>query len=755
MAHSTSPEAREEAEQALRKLSRDLATYRDPAVRRHLQMLSPTSANASHLSDNPAHLKAVIIAMRTELHESEEAHNRAKSDYLDAKKRAVKAEAEVEELKAQMHEKDVEHEEIVKGAADRMQTLEKEHIHATQSAHDKALILHETIERDRLGNAGILAEKSNYQSQAKELQTEVSAMKRELRAVEARHRVEEKTSQSEIKAAESKIAALQDELKFLKQSLHTDGEVSKQLQASRRQSVDLQRDAARIQSELAEQTKQSITLRQRLAESQQVVLALKQQLSVSAKESSEAKALRREVEKLRIHKEESENIRLQSSALVSEKEELTRLIAGLSSSGDVQEGLKILRTSNLTGFRADTAATQSEHTPTQKHRQLEAAEERHRKESESWQLIKKQLEEKVNLHLKRLVEAIAERDQARSRNKRNERVRQILEHEKKFFKAALERIEADFDDVPDKDGQTASLQERCKAFEKSAKDYESAMKEVENSLVECQGKVRLLTLEIANLKDTQQSTPSGSGELDRLKAELSQAVQAAKDATEAKRVADEDTTEAKEQLASLRDELERIKLAVKSKEAKTPVAELDYDPSVTKVLHLKDNLLSQAIEAASAESEKAKGKKRMRIEVDNETSPPRNEVTDQRISELQTQIEALEHANAKLVQSSKVGVRTGEIAKKKIEEVRGAVYNLFGWSMKLIGAKYIISSIYAERPDDVLEFGVNEAGTMILLETGYTTRVSEEIEQFVHKMKSIPALLASITMENFEKSTLM
>jgi len=46
----------------------------------------------------------------------------------------------------------------------------------------------------------------------------------------------------------------------------------------------------------------------------------------------------------------------------------------------------------------------------------------------------------------------------------------------------------------------------------------------------------------------------------------------------------------------------------------------------------------------------------------------------------------------------------------KIEEFRLACYNLFGYKMQVSGAKYTLSSMYADREEDVLCFGRNESG---------------------------------------------
>ncbi len=46
-----------------------------------------------------------------------------------------------------------------------------------------------------------------------------------------------------------------------------------------------------------------------------------------------------------------------------------------------------------------------------------------------------------------------------------------------------------------------------------------------------------------------------------------------------------------------------------------------------------------------------------------------------------------------------------------------------------------------------------KGGGMHLLPTQYTERLKREVETYVGRFCSIPALLANLTMENFQKNT--
>ena len=53
-----------------------------------------------------------------------------------------------------------------------------------------------------------------------------------------------------------------------------------------------------------------------------------------------------------------------------------------------------------------------------------------------------------------------------------------------------------------------------------------------------------------------------------------------------------------------------------------------------------------------------------------------------------------------------------------------------------------------------LAFRLLRDGRMVLIPTAYTTRrLAREVETFVDRFKSIPALTANLTMELFQKQT--
>lgn len=199
-------------------------------------------------------------------------------------------------------------------------------------------------------------------------------------------------------------------------------------------------------------------------------------------------------------------------------------------------------------------------------------------------------------------------------------------------------------------------------------------------------------------------------------------------------------------------EIKRLKteLATRKQATDTGVAEgePDFDRKVTKVVHLTENPLRDAITLYRAEQQNLCAKKRVRGSEDSE-----NLISKQDADKLREEMDEMREEYDDLKRRAVLGDRTKQVALKRIEEVRSAVYNLFGWSMKVNGTMYRLSSIYAESPDEVLHFCVNEEGSMSLIDSDYAQKLNRELEQFVVRMNSFPALLAHITSENFEKTT--
>lgn len=733
-----------EAREALRKLSGDLAVYRDPEVQRHL--LNPALGSKRHLdSSPPAELHALIINLRTELNQATEERQRTKEDILNARKRAARAEGQIDELQQQLIQKEVEHDEIVEQASSRIDALAKEHRSASLAARDKAFFLQETLEKDHLGHKSIIAEKDRLRIQCKEAESKLDGMRREIEATEERHAIEMKATVGDMESAWRKVDALQIEVERLRRSHgHTSG-FSKEVATSRKLAKKLQIENASLKSELASQSKDLIAKRSELAQAKASADDTKERIQNTQSERAELLALREEKRSLRDLRRKSANFEDHVSALAREKEELTGMIRDLSPTCDVQEGLEILKASKFDGLAKGKMTIAERNALSQKNRELEITMKQSQNDLAHQAKQIAQLKKSLEDAAAKLTQMRLERDNLLSSGKRHERMRGIIEYEKRFFKQALEKIEADFDKPQSTDQHTERLRKRAEMYEKSCEKYRSELKELETALNEHRRNAEGTAQEVIKTSSEWQGDGKVVTDAEGRGPEMTKALQKMKSTLDAQEKVIKKSEMFEKRAMELEAEVQRLRKVQTE-------TEFDYDPAVAKVVHMKSNPLEQAMKRAQDEEQIKAGKKRMRLDI-GDLSPGRDGALNSRILGLQKEIRELESKNEDLAKKSKLGIRLGEVAKKKIEEVRAAVYNLFGWSMNVYGASYRISSIYAEGPRDLLEFGMNETGTMTLMETEYTSRLTEEIEQYVQKMNSVPALLASITIENFEKTT--
>mmetsp|Transcript_6608 Transcript_6608/g.23292 ORF Transcript_6608/g.23292 Transcript_6608/m.23292 type:complete len:737 (+) Transcript_6608:1-2211(+) len=129
---------------------------------------------------------------------------------------------------------------------------------------------------------------------------------------------------------------------------------------------------------------------------------------------------------------------------------------------------------------------------------------------------------------------------------------------------------------------------------------------------------------------------------------------------------------------------------------------------------------------------------------------------------LEAERTVLQHRIAEL---EKREMRYKEAFKDRISAFREACYLLFGYRIDM-GARsaekgsdkgpvntFCIRSMYAERDADELKFEQETDGSLVLIPTPYSDTLQREIDTFVTRFGSLPALLANLTMESFNRHT--
>uniref|UniRef100_U5EX09 Putative attachment n=1 Tax=Corethrella appendiculata TaxID=1370023 RepID=U5EX09_9DIPT len=184
----------------------------------------------------------------------------------------------------------------------------------------------------------------------------------------------------------------------------------------------------------------------------------------------------------------------------------------------------------------------------------------------------------------------------------------------------------------------------------------------------------------------------------------------------------------------------------------------EINRGLSKVVHLVQNPADEAyaehaneIEKLQAEIERLKLKVK-KLEEGNEEMTMRLNDTNmtmniKEVNTLKAQIQSLESKNQHIK----------EVYKAAALEFREVCYMLFGYRIDRVGnTNYRISSMYAESADEYLNFNVNENGSVLnMLETQYSISLGDMMQTHLASHGSFPAFLSTLTLELFNRTTVM
>lgn len=116
----------------------------------------------------------------------------------------------------------------------------------------------------------------------------------------------------------------------------------------------------------------------------------------------------------------------------------------------------------------------------------------------------------------------------------------------------------------------------------------------------------------------------------------------------------------------------------------------------------------------------------------------------------------LQSLRDQLKSADKKNERLKEYFKTSWKEFRDVLYMLFGYKInRLSDTQYQLSSMYAEAPDDCIQFQSDSEGNMNLLETPFSASLDEMIELHLRHQGSIPVFLSALTMDLFNRTTMI
>ncbi|KAF8016110.1 hypothetical protein BT93_H1596 [Corymbia citriodora subsp. variegata] len=213
-------------------------------------------------------------------------------------------------------------------------------------------------------------------------------------------------------------------------------------------------------------------------------------------------------------------------------------------------------------------------------------------------------------------------------------------------------------------------------------------------------------------------------------------------------------------IKSLERESDRLRSEISLLEAK--LGHGDFSAANTKVLRMVntlavDNEAKQTIQALQTELQKTKDRLQAVEELNNQSGNAAKSV-DCQISEKMTQLKE------QIATLEKREERYKTVFADRISVFRRACCELFGYKIVMDEhqrpngipvTRFTLLSIYAQNDEEKLEFEY-ESGNVTILANDYSSHpeISRQIGIFIHKLNSIPAFTANLTVESFNRRTL-
>jgi Mitotic checkpoint protein len=762
---------------SLRRLSGEIARFRSSDVQAALARAeaggtddggrtSPRNqATPPSSSPPPAEMYATLLELRAELATAVSERDAASADVVRADAR--RAAAEVARDDAERGRQVAQNTSDAEAAASKslIARLSRERKMLAEDSAQKSLLLH----RKGLGEAPGAAtpisswtavtpnghrpspDSSHYNppSQSSPSQRAVASAERlgrELEVAKAEAQANSLAYQAERSAREDRMASLEHQLADMRAArAHVDsGKIAMTRDQSAREAA-LRTELVATKVQLAKSIEELNKSRAERSRAESKLLALEGRTRCADASAEELSMVKEKLAALQMTTANPDTSSVTVATLKKEVSQMAIWIRALSPSGSsLEQGLAILRAA--AADRVDHAGTNVSSAQPLQAASVSATSNEVQQQRIVFARLNTRIAElcvQIENSKRDLIQVTAERDELKHLHERSERMRQLLERKSKHLQLAIEEIERGIETGNDDDAHALQrAQEYANVAAEQAREYKAVAEKFELSLRELEAEVRDLSRQAAS-HARWDAGPSGDMDstIGGLRSQLMEAIREASVAAQGRETAEKRLITAE---ASLREAKQQV-----VELSRENAAQLDYDPVELKVLRSRLGPLHS--ETLLLEY-KDRVPKRRRIEKEHMEGVGAGEGSTE---DLEVRIRELEERNRELEQLSKLGERTKEIAKRKIEEVRQACCVLFGWTMRINGATYKLSSIYAEDREDELEFGVLEGGGMALHENGYAMRIQDEVDQLVSKWKSIPALLASLTFSNFEKTTLI
>lgn len=200
----------------------------------------------------------------------------------------------------------------------------------------------------------------------------------------------------------------------------------------------------------------------------------------------------------------------------------------------------------------------------------------------------------------------------------------------------------------------------------------------------------------------------------------------------------------KKKISEIKDRLQSIVELLSSEEEleATNPGELTH-----RVIHLKNNPMSMEMDRKESEYVHLKSEnERLKARLELLESGNDADVTA-RIDEVVNSAHQIQTLERKVAEYQKREEKILVSFRKTSREFREACYLLTGYRVDALKERvYRLTSMYAESEEDKLLFEISPDGSIQLLKSQYSDRLSEYISTYLEKGDSFPAFLAAITL---------
>ena len=194
-------------------------------------------------------------------------------------------------------------------------------------------------------------------------------------------------------------------------------------------------------------------------------------------------------------------------------------------------------------------------------------------------------------------------------------------------------------------------------------------------------------------------------------------------------------------------------------DAKEKLGAGHFNDETTKVLHMKRNpyhdLKMEELESQITCLEAENKTLKMRFEALNPNSQIRNVDSELKVAKMEGEISLLKK---KLADVQKGSERLKQVFSRQISMLRESIPKIFGYQLEMVTdpndkESKAIFTLYPQGsdPNSKVIFKLLQNGTMSLVENNFSKKFAKEIHTFIGKFNSIPAFIANMTIDNFQR----